>query len=908
MIVGMRTAARTTFVAITVLFVPAWACACGDGSVEPPPPDPPRPTTVTVSPATARLVSLGATVQLSADVRDQNGDAMTGATVTWSSSDAAVATVDGSGLVTAVDDGTTTITATAGSVAGTAAVTVAQVPAEVVVEPAAHTLVAFGDTIRLSAEARDANGNAVATAEFAWSSSDTLVATVDASGLVTAAGNGAAMVTATAGSASGTAAVTVEQVPSEVVVEPAAHTLVALGDTIRLSAEALDANATVVATAEFTWSSSDTLVVTVDDSGLIAAVDNGAAMVTATAGSASGTAAVTVEQVVAEVVVEPAAPMIVALGDTIRLSAEALDANANVVATAEFMWSSDGPGVATVDASGLVTAVANGSATITATAGSALGTASVTVEQVPSEVVVEPAAHTLVALGDTIRLSAEAYDANGNVADAAEFAWSSSDTAITTVDAGGLVTAVANGTARVTATSAAAAGTAAVTVAQEVGAVTVSPAADTVLVANTVRLWASATDANGYAVSGAKFVWASGDTLVAVVDGEGLVTGISAGDTEITAASGSVSGTAMVHVGRVVSVSLSSVPTNGGLTEGAGEWLWFPDGPVTTSLVAKANPGYDFDRWIGGGNTLSTNSRHRMEVSGDHAVTARFSVNQQKGKWTPGGTYTWYDFEAGDYGVDSISWTFLPVTDPPQSLADQGLLHYYAMNFGVTNSISGFGRGYAGLQTNGLMHGKQWRKSINFSIWGSNASRTNGQTEKDNFECKCHRILYEFSWEEGRAYRFVLKAGPSGTDREGKWWGLWVTDVATGTVTFLGEQRVPTRIQGLPATTLSPRGIHVFGEDLYWWLAAPGHVKYVCSDFDPSSVAIIDVRAGARKPVGITNITNGGNTFTNPNGYVAIGCHVTITEGGQGNVQHNLGFWPEPPRNVVGGTARESRN
>ena len=800
----------------------ALATACGNDTVEPSAPPTPVPTTITISPASATFQSLGETAQLTAEVRDQNGQTMANAAVAWTSSDPSVATVAASGLVTAVANGAATVTATAGSASGTVAVTVDQVVASVAVDPAADTLPALGDTLRLSAEALDANGNAVAGEEFAWESSDVSVATVDASGLVTAVANGVATVTATAGSASGSAAVTVDQVVASVAVNPASDTLPALGDTLRLSAEALDANGNAVAGEEFAWESSDVSVATVDASGLVTAVANGVATVTATAGSTSGGAAVTVDQVVASVAVDPAADTLPALGDTLRLSAEALDANGNVVADAEFAWESSDPSVATVDATGLVTAAANGAATVTATAGSASGTA-------------------------------------------------------------------------------------AVTVAQEVTAVIVSPSTDTVLVTETVRLSAEAADANGHTAS-AEFAWASDDTRVAAVDQEGVVTGVSIGEAEITVTSGSLSDTAIVLVGRTVSVSLSSVPTNGGVAVGAGEWLWLPDSPVTTTLMAQANPGYDFDGWVAAGNVLSTDSLHLMDVSGNHEIGARFSVNQQKGKWTPGGTYTWYAFEAGDYGVDSISWTFLPVRDPPQSLADKGLLHYYAMNFGVTNSISGFGRGYAGLQTNGLMHGKQWGKSINFSIWGSNASRTDGQTEKDNFECKCHRILYEFSWKEGTAYRFVLKAGPSGTEPEGKWWGLWVTDVASGSATFLGEQRVPTTIQGRPATTLSPRDIHVFGEDLYWWLAAPGHVKYVCSDFDPSSVAIIDVRAGARRPTRIRNITNGGRTFTNPNGYVAVGCHVTITDGGQGDVQHNLGFWPEPPRNAVGGAAGQVRD
>ncbi|MXW65894.1 MAG: hypothetical protein F4Z72_02615 [Gemmatimonadales bacterium] len=106
-----------------------WAFACGDGTVDPPPPppsppDPPRPTAVTVSPATAELTALGATVQLSAEVRDQNGQVMSGATVTWASSDPSVARVDNAGLVTAVGDGETTVTATSGEVSGEARVRV----------------------------------------------------------------------------------------------------------------------------------------------------------------------------------------------------------------------------------------------------------------------------------------------------------------------------------------------------------------------------------------------------------------------------------------------------------------------------------------------------------------------------------------------------------------------------------------------------------------------------------------------------------------------------------------------------------------------------------------------------------------------------------------------------------------
>ena len=119
---------RILVVAAVGLCAALWTYACGDGATEPPPPapDPPRPATVTVAPATVQLTALGATEQLTAEVRDQNGNAMAGAAVSWASSAAAVATVSASGLVTAVANGTATITATAGGASGTATVTVDQ--------------------------------------------------------------------------------------------------------------------------------------------------------------------------------------------------------------------------------------------------------------------------------------------------------------------------------------------------------------------------------------------------------------------------------------------------------------------------------------------------------------------------------------------------------------------------------------------------------------------------------------------------------------------------------------------------------------------------------------------------------------------------------------------------------------
>ena len=170
--------------------------------------EPPRPTTVAIAPSTVELTSLGATRQLGAEVLDQYGSAMPGAEVSWSSDDPNTARVSETGLVRAAGNGATTITAAAGAAAGTATVKVMQTAASVTVSPSVDTI-AIGDTVRFGAEAFDENGHTVKEAEFAWSSDDESVATVDESGLVRGTNPGTATISATAEAAGGSARIVV---------------------------------------------------------------------------------------------------------------------------------------------------------------------------------------------------------------------------------------------------------------------------------------------------------------------------------------------------------------------------------------------------------------------------------------------------------------------------------------------------------------------------------------------------------------------------------------------------------------------------------------------------------------------------------------------------------------------------
>ena len=171
----------------------------GCGSDAPVGPPTPVATTLTLSATVLSFSSLGTTEQLTATVRDQNGAAMSGASVAWASSASSVASVSSTGLVAAVADGPATVTATSGSATGTASVTVQQVAASVTLSPSSLALAGPGATMTVTASVIDAGGSEIVSPDLTWSSSDESIATVSSSGLVTAVASGSATITVASG-------------------------------------------------------------------------------------------------------------------------------------------------------------------------------------------------------------------------------------------------------------------------------------------------------------------------------------------------------------------------------------------------------------------------------------------------------------------------------------------------------------------------------------------------------------------------------------------------------------------------------------------------------------------------------------------------------------------------------------
>ena len=241
----------------------------------------PTVSSVTVSPASATL-EINDTQQLTATVNVTPSTADN--TVTWSTSDASVATVSQTGLVTAVAQGTATITATSNldnSKTGTCAITVnapaTPIPVTAISIDATATI-AIGEskTLTVTYTPSDANeGKAVS-----WSSSNNSIATVDANGVVTGAAAGSVTITATSTTdptITASCNVTVQAIAVTNVSLNKSTLNLQVGGNETLTATVLPDNAT---NKNLTWSSSAPAIASVDQTGKVTAHAAGSATIT----------------------------------------------------------------------------------------------------------------------------------------------------------------------------------------------------------------------------------------------------------------------------------------------------------------------------------------------------------------------------------------------------------------------------------------------------------------------------------------------------------------------------------------------------------------------------------------------------------------------------------------------------
>jgi hypothetical protein len=438
---------------------------------------------ITILPGTAAETFVGETTQFTATGNLTGIGTSQNLTtqVTWLSSNAQVATVNSSGLATAVGAGTTTVLAQYGGLNASATVTVAISSTgtgtpSITVTPNAAADTFAGETTQFIASGNltGVGGPQNLTNQVTWVSSNAQVATINSAGLATSVGAGTTTITAVSGGLNAAASLTVT-VPASgsgsgtptLTVVPSSVAETFAGETTQFTATG---NLTGIGaiqnlTSQVTWVSSNVQVATINSAGFATAVGSGTTTIIAESGglNASSTLSVSIAasgapsiSVIPNTVAETFA------GETTQLTATGnltgVGGSQNL--TNQVTWLSSNVQVATVSASGLVTTVAAGTTTIIAESGGLNASSTITVTLPASgsgsgtpTLTVTPSSASETFAGETTQFLATG-DLTGvgtsqNLT--SQVTWFSSNAQVATINAAGLATAVGAGTTTIVA-------------------------------------------------------------------------------------------------------------------------------------------------------------------------------------------------------------------------------------------------------------------------------------------------------------------------------------------------------------------------------------------------------------------------------------------------------------------------
>ena len=333
------------------------------------------------------------------------------------------------------------------------------------------------------------------------------------------------------------------------------------GATTTLTARALDENGAVIVAPVLRWSSSDNAVATVSATGVVTTTAAGTARIAVSSMGRSALATLTVTpRAVASLSIAPSQTAVL-IGATTRLTAVPFDVAGAPLTGRTITWASSDVTVARVDATGTVTGVAPGAATITATCEGRTAQSAVTITLPPVQsVAIAPTRDTL-AVNGARQFTATLRDANGTLLTGRTVSWSTDNLAVAIASATGSVTALSPGTAILTATSEGRSATATVVVlARLASAVTVTPGVASLVVGNTVSLTTQVTDGAGNVLTGRPLSFTSESPAIASVTAAGVVTAVSPGSTRIVVTSEGKTGFASIQVLPVPVATLELSP------------------------------------------------------------------------------------------------------------------------------------------------------------------------------------------------------------------------------------------------------------------------------------------------------------------------------------------------------------
>ena len=395
-------------------------------------------TSVSINQPLAEMI-IGETVQLSVTITPSNA---TDKSVTWATSKQSVATVSDNGLVSAIAEGQSTITASSGGKSATCIVIVSKGTVDVSSVTLNKTTLALikgeSETLVATVNPADATDNSVT-----WTSSDASVAFVDANGKVTAIANGSSIITAKAGNIQANCAVTVTVPLESISLNKTALSLIkGQSETLTVTIKPEDATENTLS-----WTSSNTSVVTVESSGKVKAIGGGDAIITVKAGGKEATCSVLVTVPVESVTLSRTSVSIDE-GESVTLTATV---NPNDATDKTVIWYSSNDAIAAVNQNGKVTAIKEGTATITAKAGDKESKCSVTVNKkvIPVERILLDKESLTLFVGNEVLLTAMVLpdDATDKTV-----TWKSSNTSIATIE-NGIVKGKGTGSVTITASS-----------------------------------------------------------------------------------------------------------------------------------------------------------------------------------------------------------------------------------------------------------------------------------------------------------------------------------------------------------------------------------------------------------------------------------------------------------------------
>lgn len=505
---------------------------------------------------TSGTLEVGKTYTLKATVSPSNASNQS---VKWSTSNKKVATVSSSGKITAVGNGTATITCKTvdGSKTATFKITVITKVTGVKLNKSS-ALLYLGKTLTLKATVSPSTAS---NKTVKWYTSDKKIATVSQKGVVTPVKAGTVTITAKTedGSFKKTCTVTVERASTSVKLNKTA-VILNVGKSYTLKGTITPSDTT---DKTLTWKSSNTDVVTVSEKGVIKAVSKGEATITVTtAHGKKATCKVTVKQPVTSVKLSATA-ITVYMGETAKFSASARPTNAN---DRKLTYKIANEKVVTLK-SGVLTPKKVGKTTITVTSSNGLtATCTVTVKQHVTSLKLNKTSVTLVK-GNTFTIVPTIGPSN---ASEKGVTYTSSDKNVVTVSSKGVITAVKGGTATITVKSKEGNKSAKckVTVNEPVTGVTLSKTEDTLFVGAKLTLKATVAPEDAYNKA---VKWYTSDKTVATVDQNGKITAVAPGKSTITVKTtdGSFKATCVVTVLRKaekVELNETSITINKGTT------------------------------------------------------------------------------------------------------------------------------------------------------------------------------------------------------------------------------------------------------------------------------------------------------------------------------------------------------